>query len=417
MPQSAAVCGTTTAAVNQCRWGGSVAIPRKHCLANAVAAGYASPPTAAFARQRHGVPDGTGGRAAGRIAYTQTGDPASGRNRGIGPMKNHPLPRLDEDSPTRRALLPHCRLEPGEVWDDPRGLHRVGCGDAADEAHVAALIGRRRGTLAVHDPPYNLVAFQQRTAEAFAEWCERWVQLTERHLDPDAALYVWLGADQARHFQPLPQFMLMMERLGLFASRSFITMRNQRGYGTQHNWMAVRQELLYYTKGRPEFEVQYTGIPKILRGYYKQVGGRTTENLERSRSENIRPANVWVDVQQVFYRMEENVSGCYAQKPLAAIERIVQASSRPGDCVLDFFSHSGTTLLACERLDRRCLTMDLDPVYCEIAIRRLERFRRTGRLGWQNGHAFEDALASQPEAVDVSGEGQAEPVRGNGRLF
>ena len=95
--------------------------------------------------------------------------------------------------------------------------------------------------------------------------------------------------------------------------------------------MAVRQELLYYVKGHPAFHVdaEYTDIPKILRGYYKEVGGEITENLERSKSENIRAGNVWVDVQQVFYRMEENVSGCYAQKPIKSIDRIIRASSDP----------------------------------------------------------------------------------------
>jgi site-specific DNA-methyltransferase (adenine-specific) len=70
----------------------------------------------------------------------------------------------------------------------------------------------------------------------------------------------------------------------------------------------------------------------------------------------------------------------------------VSAASAPGDVVLDSFAHSGTTLLACERLGRRALTADLDPVYCELTIRRLEHFRDTGRLGWQNGHAFEAEL-------------------------
>ncbi|MBI3399590.1 MAG: site-specific DNA-methyltransferase, partial [Deltaproteobacteria bacterium] len=131
-------------------------------------------------------------------------------------------------------------------------------------------------------------------------------------------------------------------------SRSFITMRNQRGYGTQKNWMAVRQECLYYIKGDPCFDVnaEYTDIPKILRGYYKEVNGQKTENFERSKSENIRAGNVWVDIQQVFYRLQENVSGCYAQKPLKSIERIVKASSKQGDIITDFFAHSGITLMA-----------------------------------------------------------------------
>ena len=46
--------------------------------------------------------------------------------------------------------------------------------------------------------------------------------------------------------------MVMMRELP-FRPRSFVTMRNQRGYGTQKNWMAARQELLYYVKGKSAF--------------------------------------------------------------------------------------------------------------------------------------------------------------------
>ena len=314
-------------------------------------------------------------------------------------MKHCPLPRLDTSPEVREALLPHCRLSRGEVWRDPKGLHRVGCLDAANSNEINHLCGTEHAALAIQDPPYNLVAFEQTDdVSDFIRWCRAWVDNTLRVLAPDSSLYVWLGADQKRGFQPLPDFMVMMRDLPVRA-RSFITMRNQRGYGTQKNWMAVRQELLSYVRGNPAFhvEAEYTDIPKILRGYYKEVDGEVTENMERSRSDCIRAGNVWVDVQQVFYRMEENVSGCYAQKPLKAIERIVSASSSPGDVVLDFFAHAGTTLLAAERLGRRCFTGDIDPVFCEISIRRLEHFRRTGRSGWQNGNAFESELGQSAE--------------------
>lgn len=291
--------------------------------------------------------------------------------------------RIDSLSPEQRQeLLPQCRLKSGDVWLDPERRHIVACGDAVDEYFLHKLIGQNRATLAVHDPPYNLVAFETRSVEEYIDWCRRWIEITNTILLDDASLYIWLGADQKNHFQPLGQFLTMMADSG-FESRSLITMRNQRGYGTQSNWMAVRQELLYYIKGQPTFSVGYTDIPKILRGYYKEVNGKMTENLGRSKSRFIRPGNVWVDIQQVFYRLEENVNVCFAQKPLKAIERIIEASSHPGDRVTDFFAHSGTTLLACERLDRRCITLDIDPIYAEITIRRLEHFRSTGRTGWQ----------------------------------
>ncbi len=270
-----------------------------------------------------------------------------------------------------------------------------------------------KAVLAVHDPPYNMVAFGTTDPQAYIDWCARWIDATELALAADSSLYVWLGADQRNHFQPLADFMLMMRQKS-FASRSFITLRNQRGYGTQKNWMAVRQELLYYTRGNPVFNVaaEYTDIPKILRGYYKNVGGVRTENLERGRGETIRAGNVWVDIQQVFYRMEENVEGCYTQKPLKAIERIVLASSRPGDCIVDFFCHSGTTLIAAERCGRRCWCIDHDPVFCEITIRRLERLRRDGKTGWQGGNPFEKELEmdGQPAALADVCETATSPV-------
>ena len=201
-------------------------------------------------------------------------------------------------------------------------------------------------------------------------------------------LYIWMGADYRDGFQPLPDFMIMMREFRGIQPKNFITMRNQRGYGTQKRWMWVRQELLHYTKGNPGFTIVYTDISKILRGYYKEVNGRVTENLERSKSETIRPGNVWVDIQQVFYRMEENVPGCYAQKPLKAVERIVESSSKEENVVVDTFAHSGTTLVAGERLNRRVYTFDLDPVFAELAIRRLERYRDCGKTGWQWYHPF-----------------------------
>ena len=92
--------------------------------------------------------------------------------------------------------------------------------------------------------------------------------------------------------------------------------------------------------------------------------------------------------------MVENVNGCYAQKPLKSCERIIRASSNPGDLIVDFFAHSGSTLLSAEILGRNCHTMDIDPVFCEIVIRRLEHFRTTGRTGWQNSNPFADEIIS-----------------------
>jgi site-specific DNA-methyltransferase (adenine-specific) len=149
-------------------------------------------------------------------------------------MKNNPLPRLDANSDMREALLPFCRLKLGEIWEDSESGHRVGCLDAVSPEQVDYLIGDQKASLAIHDPPYNLVAFGERPLQPFINWCAQWVQNTARILLPNSSLYVWLGADQNDGFQPLPDFMVMMRDRTL-RPRSFITMRNQRGYGTQKN--------------------------------------------------------------------------------------------------------------------------------------------------------------------------------------
>jgi site-specific DNA-methyltransferase (adenine-specific) len=243
-----------------------------------------------------------------------------------------------------------------------------------------------KAILAIHDPPYNVDIndeFGNLPLDEYITWCEKWVDNTIDILNRDASFYIWLGADIRNDLQPLPDFIIMMRKKPI-KIRNFITMRNQRGYGTQKNWMAVRQELLYYIKGSPLFNVQaeYTDIPKKTRGYYKKVNGKLTENFERSKSLTIRAGNVWYDIQQVFYLMHENVEGCFAQKPLKAAKRIIDASSKEEDIIVDFFGHSGSSLVQAEISKRRCYTMDINPTYCKIMVARLLHYRRTGKPGW-----------------------------------
>lgn len=61
-------------------------------------------------------------------------------------------------------------------------------------------------------------------------------------------------------------------------------------------------------------------------------------------------------------------------KPVALVEWQVRNSSRPGDIILDPFLGSGSTMIACERLGRRCFGLELDPRYCDVAVRRWEEY-------------------------------------------
>ena len=277
-------------------------------------------------------------------------------------------------------------FEYGMLWEDPIRGHRVGCFDISKKEDVAKLMRGERAILAVQDPPYNIDIndeFGNLPLEQYVGWSAQWVDHTLDVLGANSSLYIWLGADIKDGLQPLADFITMMRKKPVKV-RNFITMRNQRGYGTQKNWMAIRQELLYYIKGGPVFDVraEYTDIPKKTKGYYKKINGKMTENFERSKSSTIRAGNVWHDIQQVFYLMHENIEGCFAQKPLKAAKRIIEASSNVDDLVVDFFGHSGSTLLQAELSQRRCYVMDICPSYCKIMVARLLHHRRTGKTGW-----------------------------------
>jgi site-specific DNA-methyltransferase (adenine-specific) len=314
-------------------------------------------------------------------------------------MAAEELQRIDGNQELHRKILPYCRVKPGEVWEDPEGRHRVAVIDATDAHAVENLFAGERAVLMVQDPPYNVEvggmqsdALSRLEITSYIDFSRHWIEAALPALAKDAYFYIWIGADQKRSFQPLPEVMMLMRGFPELAAKSFITLRNQRGYGTLSNWMSVRQELLCYVKGKPGFTVQYTNQPKKVAGYYKKVGGVRKENLARGRSHTLRAGNVWTDIQQVFYRMEENVPGAYAQKPLAALRRIISSGSRSGEVVADFFAHSGTTLLAAEILERRCFTCDIDPVFAELTIRRLERFRQKGKTGWQWKSPFPEIM-------------------------
>ncbi len=196
------------------------------------------------------------------------------------------LKRVDYSKDLREKILPLCRLKYGEIWKDKITGHKVGVLDATKNDEVKKLLGEKKAKLIINDPPYNIVVGNKNTENLFKirlneyiEYSKKWVKNSIEIMDDDSHLYIWLGADYNDNFQPLPDFMIMMRGFDELKSRNFITLRNQRGYGTQKNWMWVRQELLYYIKGKPDFTVVYTDIPKVLKGYYKSVGG----NLQHFR--------------------------------------------------------------------------------------------------------------------------------------
>lgn len=78
--------------------------------------------------------------------------------------------------------------------------------------------------------------------------------------------------------------------------------------------------------------------------------------------------DVW-HIQRKIGRDEDHAT----KKPVELFARCVKHSTKKGDVVVDLFGGSGTTLLACEQLERKCCMMELDPHYCDVIIARWEK--------------------------------------------
>ena len=88
--------------------------------------------------------------------------------------------------------------------------------------------------------------------------------------------------------------------------------------------------------------------------------------------------NVW-SIQRTSQKERETVGGHVTPKPLEICERVIKSSSEKNEIILDFFLGSGSTLIAAEKLERKCYGMELDEKYCDVIIERWEQF--TGSKG------------------------------------
>ena len=135
-------------------------------------------------------------------------------------------------------------------------------------------------------------------------------------------------------------------------------------YFTKSQWILPTEEqykkLQRLGEGHDAFKREYDDIK---REYY------STRAFFDNTHDNMN--NVWH-----FDRTstdERALTGGHATpKPLALCARAIKSSSRENEIVLDLFGGSGSTLIACEQTNRRCLIMELDPKYCDVIIKRWE---------------------------------------------
>jgi len=193
--------------------------------------------------------------------------------------------------------------------------------------------------------------------EEYLDWLERNLREIHRALKSTGSLYLHLDWHMSAYAR------LICDRV--FGEENFlneIIWAYDFGGRARDRWAAKHDNILWYAKG-PTHTFNRDAIKRIP---YLAPGLVGPEKAARGKL----PTDVfWITI---VATAGLDRTGWPTQKPRALLERIIGASSNPGDLVADFFSGSGTTAVSAARLGRRYLVSDQDPKAVEITNRRLE---------------------------------------------
>ncbi len=245
--------------------------------------------------------------------------------------------------------------------------HKIIHGDALEALETQ--VADNSVDLIFADPPYNIgKSFNGHiekwtTEEDYLKWCYKWIDLCIKKLKPNGSFYVMTAT------QFMPFFDIYLRKKLDILSR-VIWSYDSSGVQAKNYYGSMYEPILFcvkdknnYTFNANEILVEAkTGAKRKLIDYRKAVP--TVYNTEKV------PGNVW-EFARVRYRMDE-YENHPTQKPIALLERIIKASSKEGDIVMDPFSGTFTTCAVAKELNRKCIGIELQDEYVKIGLRRLQ---------------------------------------------
>lgn len=218
------------------------------------------------------------------------------------------------------------------------------------------------------DPPYNLgKRFGESddkwpSDEAYAAWCRLWLRLCLDKLKPTGSLYVMAST------QAMPMLDLWLRDRCTILSR-IVWHYDSSGVQARRFYGSMYEPILFCVKDRKSYTYNAEAIEVEARtGAVRRLIDYRKPTPEPYKSTKV-PGNVWY-FPRVRYRMPE-YEPHPSQKPEALVERVIRASSNPGDLVLDPFAGTFTTNAVAQRLGRRSIGIERERAYFKIGARRL----------------------------------------------
>lgn len=219
----------------------------------------------------------------------------------------------------------------------------------ADALTVLDKIPDECASLIIIDPPYNLSKtfnsskFNAMSDNMYEEYLRTWFKKVCDKLKPDGSLYMcgdWKCSSS--------QQKVISEELTVI---NRITWQREKGRGAKTNWKNAMEDIWFAVKDKDNyyFDVDSVKMKRQVIAPYKENG--KPKDWEETKEGNFRitfPSNFWDDISIPFWSMPENTDQP-TQKPEKLIAKLVLASSRPGDIVLDPFVGSGTTCVVAKK--------------------------------------------------------------------
>lgn len=209
--------------------------------------------------------------------------------------------------------------------------------------------------------------------EDYWEFLEPRLEEAWRLLKPSGTLYLHLDYRESHYAK-----VLLDSLFGRDCFLNEVIWAYDYGARTKKKWPAKHDNILVYVKDPVHY---FFDSETVDREPYMAPGLVTAEKAARGKL----PTDVWWHT--IVSPTGKEKTGYATQKPLGVLRRIVQASSQPGDWVLDFFAGSGTTGDAAAQLGRRFFLVDENPEAIAVMRRRLGVTAETAASGTRKSYS------------------------------
>jgi len=228
--------------------------------------------------------------------------------------------------------------------------------------------------LTITSPPYNIGKEYEKPMplEKYLDWCETWISEIHRITHPNGTFWLNLGyfsiPNRAKAI-PIPY--LLWDRVPFYLIQE-VVWNYGAGVAGKKFFSPRNEKFLWYVKNKDNYTFNLDDIRDANVKYPNQKkNGKIKVNPNGKN-----PTDVWQfpKVTSGKNRASKERTPHPAQFPVAIIERIVKASSNPGELVLDPFIGSGTTAEVALSLGRPVVGFEIRTDYCQIAAHRLNNF-------------------------------------------